>query len=261
MLSQIWKESRLDYCNLADTKELKNMSNKVSRPARWKVQTCPVPFVHSSVFPRANKNYLLPAGLSVGQSGYKNNNNKASHLYFNKETFLFIRLPGLSWFTSEPLAWLMNLCPSLGEEDLVIHKMMPLSAYLMLRWGRERNPCSASLLLDSPSSCVWCCKRPDHCLAPALFCSRAAVWSQSLWGQERSQCAVENLTPWSFLRPGAAYSVTAQKLLPWPNLGTKWVEYSPLSFTKRVKFWPTMVKRRLDCRPGDDSASLAWTRC
>lgn len=123
---------------------------------------------------------------------------------------------------------------SLGEEDLVIHKMMPLSAYLMLRWGRERNPCSASLLLDSPSSCLWCCKKPDHCLAPALFCSRAAVWSQSLWGQEKSQCAVENLTPWPFLRPGAAYSVTAQKLLPWPNLGMKWMEYPPLSFTKRL---------------------------
>lgn len=80
---------------------------------------------------------------------------------------------------------------SLGAEDLVIHKMMRLSAYLMWRWGRERNPCSASLVLVSPSSCAQCCKRAGHCLALMLLCSSAAAPSQSLWGQEGPQCTMK----------------------------------------------------------------------
>lgn len=113
---------------------------------------------------------------------------------------------------------------SLGEEDLVIHKMMPLSAYLMLRWSRERNPFSASLVLVSPSSCVWCCKRADHCLfssSPVLLGGSCLV-SEPLRSGETTVCSGK---PHTFVpsQTGAAYSVPVQKLLHWLCLVTTWI--------------------------------------
>lgn len=129
---------------------------------------------------------------------------------------------------------------SLGEKDLFIYKMMPLSAYLMLRWGRERNPCSASLVLVSPSFCVWCCKRADHCSALTLFCSRAAVWSQSLWGQERPQLQWKT----SHLYPFSDQELLILLLHKSSFIDSTWArsEWNTLPYPSpqgwiRVKFW------------------------
>lgn len=141
---------------------------------------------------------------------------------------------------------------SLGEEDLVIHKMMPLSAYLMLRWGRERNPCSASLLLDSPSSCLWCCKRPEQfSSSPVLLKGCCLIWAFQVRRNHSVQWKMSHLGPFSdqellilllrkssFLDPTWAWS--EWNTLPYPS-PKGWI---------RVKFWP---------KHGEKKAGL-WAR-
>lgn len=139
---------------------------------------------------------------------------------------------------------------SLGAEDLVIHKMMPLSANLMPRRGRERNPCSASLVLVSPFSCAWCCKRAGHRLALTLLCSRAALLFQSLWGQEGPRCTMKNPHTFVLSQIRAAFPVTVQKAPSLIQLGRK---LSGMGFPILhlnveqgwISGWNT-VKRRLD---------------
>lgn len=139
---------------------------------------------------------------------------------------------------------------SLGAEDVVIHKMMPLSAYLTLRRGRERNPCSASLVPVSPSFCAWWCKRAGHRLALTRLCSRLLPCFRAFEVRRDHGVLWKNLTPLSFLRSGTAYPVTVQKAPSLVQLGHKLSGIgSPILHLKVKQGWnfgQNVVKRRLD---------------
>lgn len=129
-------------------------------------------------------------------------------------------------------------------------------SYLMPKRGRERNPCSASLVLVFPSSCARCCKRAGYHLALTLLCSRAAGLSQSLWGQEGPRCAMK--------KPHAFVLSQIRSCLLWysaksSSIDSTWVQtewnrlpYDPTCHIVHLKveqgwhFGQNVVKRRLD---------------
>lgn len=141
---------------------------------------------------------------------------------------------------------------SLGEEDLVIQKMMPLSAYLMLRWSRERNPCSVSLVLVSPSSCAWFCRRADdwlqHCSAQGLLSGlRAFEVSRDLSVQWKTPhlCPFSDQELLTLLQRKSSFIDSTWAQSEWNRLSY----LSPKGWI-RVKFW---------LRHGEKKAGL-WSR-